>query len=189
MNWKGYCGKWLWSTLKYYPSVCMEGLRKIIKILVRLAGCWAEIWVQDLPNVRRDSYTLLHNILSVMWCFMFVSRSAVQTCQEDDDDAVVLSSEERQKVLEAKQSQIRQIVGMCGGALHKMFFAWQVHVGKQLLVPECSVSMGLVSNFQTLSPSPSPGLMWQVSHLCRVCSQLPSWGNCGHIHMVSGGLL
>ncbi|XP_023704810.1 rho guanine nucleotide exchange factor 18 isoform X4 [Cryptotermes secundus] len=39
-------------------------------------------------------------------------RSAVQTCQEDDDDAVVLSSEERQKVLEAKQSQIRQIVGV-----------------------------------------------------------------------------
>jgi hypothetical protein len=98
----------------------------------------------------------------------------VQTCQEDDDDAVVLSSEERQKVLEAKQSQIRQIVGKCSGAPHKMFVAWQVHVGKQLLVPECSVSMGLVSNFQTLSPSPSLGLMWQVLHLRRVCSQLPS---------------
>jgi hypothetical protein len=38
----------------------------------------------------------------------------VQTCQEDDDDtAVMLSSEERQKILEAKQSQIRQIVGKC----------------------------------------------------------------------------
>jgi hypothetical protein len=44
----------------------------------------------------------------------------VQTCQEDDDDAVVLSSEERQKVLEAKQSQIRQIVGKFSGPVHKM---------------------------------------------------------------------
>jgi len=40
-----------------------------------------------------------------------VCRSAVQTCQEDEDEAVVLSSEERQKLLETKQSQIRQIVG------------------------------------------------------------------------------
>ena len=38
-------------------------------------------------------------------------RSAVQSCQEDDDEAVVLSSEEKQKLLETKQSQIRQIVG------------------------------------------------------------------------------
>lgn len=38
-------------------------------------------------------------------------RSAVQSCQEDEDEAVVLSSEERQKLLETKQSQIRQIVG------------------------------------------------------------------------------
>lgn len=35
----------------------------------------------------------------------------MQTCQEDEDNAVVLSSEERQRLLEAKQSQIRQIVG------------------------------------------------------------------------------
>ncbi|GFG35816.1 hypothetical protein Cfor_11174, partial [Coptotermes formosanus] len=39
-------------------------------------------------------------------------RSAVQSCQEDDDETVVLSSEERQKLLEAKQSQIQQIVGV-----------------------------------------------------------------------------
>lgn len=98
----------------------------------------------------------------------------MQTCQEDDDDAVVLSSEERQKVLEAKQSQIRQIVGECSGALHNMLVACQVCVGKQLLVTECGVIMGLVSNFQTLSPSPSSGLMWQVSYLRRVCSRLRS---------------
>ncbi|KDR10554.1 rho guanine nucleotide exchange factor 18 isoform X2 [Zootermopsis nevadensis] len=39
-------------------------------------------------------------------------RSAVQTCQEDEDDAIVLSSEERQRLLEAKRAQIRQIVGI-----------------------------------------------------------------------------
>lgn len=66
----------------------------------------------------------------------------MQTCQEDDDDAVVLSTEERQKVLEAKQSQIRQIVGECSGAVHNMFLACQVHVGRQLLVPEYGVIMG-----------------------------------------------
>lgn len=35
----------------------------------------------------------------------------MQTCQEDEDDAIVLSSEERQRLLEAKRAQIRQIVG------------------------------------------------------------------------------
>ncbi|KAG8242498.1 hypothetical protein J6590_063612 [Homalodisca vitripennis] len=39
-------------------------------------------------------------------------RSAVQNCPEDDDDTSALSSEERQKVLEAKQNQIHQIVGV-----------------------------------------------------------------------------
>ncbi|XP_069682041.1 rho guanine nucleotide exchange factor 18 isoform X3 [Periplaneta americana] len=39
-------------------------------------------------------------------------RNAVQSCQEDEEEAVVLSSEERQKLLEAKQTQIRQIVGV-----------------------------------------------------------------------------
>ncbi|GLH14223.1 uncharacterized protein GBIM_18605 [Gryllus bimaculatus] len=37
-------------------------------------------------------------------------RSAVQSCQEDDED-IVLSVEERQKLLDAKQMQIKQIVG------------------------------------------------------------------------------
>ncbi|XP_063228955.1 rho guanine nucleotide exchange factor 18 isoform X2 [Bacillus rossius redtenbacheri] len=39
-------------------------------------------------------------------------REAVQSCQEDEDEGVVLSSEERQKLLTAKQLQIRQIVGV-----------------------------------------------------------------------------
>ncbi|XP_067003776.2 rho guanine nucleotide exchange factor 18 [Anabrus simplex] len=39
-------------------------------------------------------------------------RTAVQSCQEDEEEGVVLSSEERQKLLDAKQHQIRQIVGV-----------------------------------------------------------------------------
>jgi hypothetical protein len=59
----------------------------------------------------------------------------VQTCQEDDDDAVVLSSEERQKVLEAKQSQICQIVGKCSGAVHKML------LGRSTQASSCCAGM------------------------------------------------
>ncbi|XP_075216906.1 rho guanine nucleotide exchange factor 18 cysts [Lycorma delicatula] len=38
-------------------------------------------------------------------------RSAVQNCPEDDEDMSPFSSEERQKLLDAKQSQISQIIG------------------------------------------------------------------------------
>ncbi|XP_049832574.1 rho guanine nucleotide exchange factor 18 isoform X3 [Schistocerca gregaria] len=42
-------------------------------------------------------------------------RSAVENCQEDEDEGIVLSLEEKQKLMEAKQLQIRQIVGSCVG--------------------------------------------------------------------------
>lgn len=38
-------------------------------------------------------------------------RSAVQNCPEDEDEGTILSSEEKQKLWEAKQMHIRQIVG------------------------------------------------------------------------------
>jgi hypothetical protein len=28
MNWKGYGRKWSWPSLRYYPSIYLEGLRK-----------------------------------------------------------------------------------------------------------------------------------------------------------------
>lgn len=38
-------------------------------------------------------------------------RSAVKNCPEDEEDTTTLSVEEKQKILNAKQSQIRQLVG------------------------------------------------------------------------------
>jgi hypothetical protein len=39
---EGYGRKWLWPTLRYYPSICLKEWRKIMKIL-RIASLWAEI--------------------------------------------------------------------------------------------------------------------------------------------------
>jgi hypothetical protein len=33
MNWKGCGRKWSWPNLKYYPGICLEGLRKATKTL------------------------------------------------------------------------------------------------------------------------------------------------------------
>lgn len=40
-------------------------------------------------------------------------RSAVQECPEEYDGYVTLSFEERQRQLETKKNNIREIVGMC----------------------------------------------------------------------------
>jgi len=42
--------------------------------------------------------------------FLFF-RAAVQCCPEEDEDGALLSQEERQRLLDDKQTQIRQIVG------------------------------------------------------------------------------
>ncbi|XP_046403403.1 A-kinase anchor protein 13 isoform X4 [Ischnura elegans] len=39
-------------------------------------------------------------------------RSAVQNCPEDEEESLLLSSEEKRKLLDAKHSQIRQLVGI-----------------------------------------------------------------------------
>lgn len=40
-------------------------------------------------------------------------RAAVQQCPEEEEEAHALSTEEKRKLLEAKHSQIQQIVGEC----------------------------------------------------------------------------
>jgi hypothetical protein len=37
MNWKGYGRKWSEPNLKYYPSICLEELKKVLKTSVRIA--------------------------------------------------------------------------------------------------------------------------------------------------------
>jgi len=43
MNWKGCERKWSWPNLRYYPGICLEGLRKTTKNSVRIAGLQAKI--------------------------------------------------------------------------------------------------------------------------------------------------
>jgi hypothetical protein len=42
MNWKGYGRMWSWANETYYPSICLDGLMKIGKTLMK-AGLRAEI--------------------------------------------------------------------------------------------------------------------------------------------------
>lgn len=56
------CGKkQSWSNLRYYPSICLAGLRKTTKT-VRIAGVRAEIWIRHLPNVRQEYEPLDHDV-------------------------------------------------------------------------------------------------------------------------------
>lgn len=49
--------------------------------------------------------------MSYIYEFIFCYRSAVQSCPEDEEDNIALSSEEKQKLLNAKQAQVRHLVG------------------------------------------------------------------------------
>jgi hypothetical protein len=51
MNWKRCGRKWSWPNLRYYPDICLEGLRKTTRNL-RIAGLQAEISTQILPNMK-----------------------------------------------------------------------------------------------------------------------------------------
>jgi hypothetical protein len=43
MNWKGCGRKKSWPNLRYYPGICLEGLRKNKEISVSVADLWVEI--------------------------------------------------------------------------------------------------------------------------------------------------
>jgi hypothetical protein len=43
MNWKGFGRTFLWLNLRYYPSICLEGLRKPQTISVRITSLQAEM--------------------------------------------------------------------------------------------------------------------------------------------------
>jgi hypothetical protein len=43
INWEGCGRKWPWPNLRYYPGICLEGLRKTIKTSGKIAGLGVEI--------------------------------------------------------------------------------------------------------------------------------------------------
>jgi hypothetical protein len=38
MNWKGFSRKISWPNLRYYPGICLEGLKKRRKTSIRITG-------------------------------------------------------------------------------------------------------------------------------------------------------
>jgi hypothetical protein len=54
MNWKGCEKRRSWPKLRYYQGIYLEGLRKIKKTSVRIAGLRAEIGTRDLPNTKQE---------------------------------------------------------------------------------------------------------------------------------------
>jgi hypothetical protein len=55
MNSRGCGRKRSFPNLRFYPGICLEGLRKTTKASVRIAGLRAEVWAQDLPNRKKKS--------------------------------------------------------------------------------------------------------------------------------------
>jgi hypothetical protein len=60
MQGKGHGGMWLLLSLRYYPSICLEGLRK--KQFVRIPILQADIWNTEPPN-----HSTVISVLS-LWC-------------------------------------------------------------------------------------------------------------------------
>lgn len=50
----------------------------------------------------------------------------MQSCPEDDEDNIALSSEEKQSLLNAKQTQIRHLVGKCELFCFTTFYSYLV---------------------------------------------------------------
>jgi hypothetical protein len=51
INWKDMEGSGHDLTLRYYPGISLEGLRKTTRNL-SVAGLWADIWTRDLSNAN-----------------------------------------------------------------------------------------------------------------------------------------
>jgi hypothetical protein len=61
VNWKRCGRKRSWPNLRYYPSICLEGLRETTKNL-RINGLQAEMWTRDPSNTKKDCLPLDHDV-------------------------------------------------------------------------------------------------------------------------------
>jgi hypothetical protein len=58
------CGrKRSWLNLRYYPSTCLEGLRKTMKTSVGIAGLWVKVW-NRLCWIRSRS---VNHLTTMLW--------------------------------------------------------------------------------------------------------------------------
>jgi hypothetical protein len=48
--------------LRYYPGICLEGLRKNTKCSVRIADLRGEILTRDLPNTKQECEVVGHHL-------------------------------------------------------------------------------------------------------------------------------
>jgi hypothetical protein len=70
MTWKVFGRMRSWPDTRYYPGICLEGLRKTTNEL-RIVGVRAEIWTWVLRNVKQECWPLDHNVQlswSWSWC-------------------------------------------------------------------------------------------------------------------------
>jgi len=66
MNWKGCRRRWSWPHLRYYPHICMKGLKETTKS--RKDGCclgWD--WTQHLPNTELGATISTTKFMPVFW--------------------------------------------------------------------------------------------------------------------------
>jgi hypothetical protein len=57
--------------LSYYPSICLEELRKTTTPSVRIAGLRAEIWTRDILIKKGRVLILDHDVRRLCCCFGF----------------------------------------------------------------------------------------------------------------------
>jgi hypothetical protein len=74
MTYKGHERERSWFLSRYYPSVCLEGPRKITNNF-RKIGLWVEIEILDVPNVTRS--TLCRDFLSKLFVVSEVKQTKI----------------------------------------------------------------------------------------------------------------
>jgi hypothetical protein len=62
--------EWLWTNLRYFPRIFLEGLSNITKTTVRTASCWADLYLGP-PEQER--------ILTTWWWLLVVAQCSVTT--------------------------------------------------------------------------------------------------------------
>jgi hypothetical protein len=74
MDWKGFGRKRSWPNSRYYPGICLEGVRKTTKTSIRTARSPGRDFNRGTPH--RKCWPLGHDVRSFLW---HGSRAKTQT--------------------------------------------------------------------------------------------------------------